>query len=160
MNVQCSLIWGFMLYKFKHSHNTAEATQTIYCMKSDGTLDDNTVTRWLKKLLIVFTWKLIHTFLSYPVNEAENMPTTSPAEGWNSLKMNMTLNCILWWSSNSRALRGVVHPFIALKTLIPVLIHLFFICFVEHFLSSRHIDLSFLSWHFDAIHSQQVCFPI
>ena len=36
-----------MLYKFKLGHNATEATKTIFCMKSEGIGDHNTVTRWL-----------------------------------------------------------------------------------------------------------------
>ena len=49
MNVRHSLIWQFMLYAFELGHNATEATKNICCTKSEGTVDHNTVTRWLKK---------------------------------------------------------------------------------------------------------------
>ena len=38
-----------MLYKFELCHNALEATKNICCVKGEGTVDYNTVTRWLKK---------------------------------------------------------------------------------------------------------------
>ena len=38
-----------MLYKFELGHNTMKATKNISCAKSEGTIDNNTVTRWFKK---------------------------------------------------------------------------------------------------------------
>ena len=49
MKVQCSLIWELMLYEFKLDHNAMEATKNICCVKGEGTVDYNKVTRWFKK---------------------------------------------------------------------------------------------------------------
>ena len=49
INMQPSLIWELMLYKFKLSHNTAEATKNICYAKDEGTVDHSTVTKWFKK---------------------------------------------------------------------------------------------------------------
>ena len=38
-----------MLHKFEQGQNTMEATQDICCVKGEGTVDGNIVTRWLKK---------------------------------------------------------------------------------------------------------------
>ena len=49
VNVQHSLIWEFMLYKFTLCHKAAEATKNICCAKSEEIIDQSTVTRWFKK---------------------------------------------------------------------------------------------------------------
>ena len=49
MNVQCSLIWEPMLYKFKVGHDVMEATHNICCVKGQDAFDRSTVTRWCKK---------------------------------------------------------------------------------------------------------------
>ena len=41
-----------MLYEFKLGHNAAEATKNICCVKGEGTVDYNTVTRWFKKFCL------------------------------------------------------------------------------------------------------------
>ena len=46
------------------------------------------------------------------------------------------------------------------QTLSSVLTHLFFICFIVHFLFSRQIVWSFLSWCFDAFPDLPIGFPI
>ena len=46
----------------------------------------------------------------------------------------------------------------SIKLLIRVLAHLFFICFLVHFLLSRYIALSFLYFCFDFFHWLSVCF--
>ena len=48
-NVQHSLIWEHMLYKFKLGHNAMEATKNIFCAKGESAVDCSTVTRSLKK---------------------------------------------------------------------------------------------------------------
>ena len=35
INVQCSLIWYFMLHGFKLGHNAAETIKNIYCAKGE-----------------------------------------------------------------------------------------------------------------------------
>ena len=47
MNVQYSVIWELILYKFKLGY---KATKIICCAKDESTVDHNTVTRGLKKL--------------------------------------------------------------------------------------------------------------
>ena len=49
INVQCSLNWEFMLYKFEQSHNAVEATKNVCCAKSESTVDHSKVIRWFKK---------------------------------------------------------------------------------------------------------------
>ena len=49
INIQCSLIWELMIYKFKLGHNAVEATRNICCVKGEDTVDQSTVTKWLKK---------------------------------------------------------------------------------------------------------------
>ena len=49
MNMQCCLIWKFLLYEFKLGHNSVETTKNICCAKCEGTIDHNTVNKWLKK---------------------------------------------------------------------------------------------------------------
>ena len=49
MNMQHSLIWELMLYKYKLSHNTMEATKNICCAKGEEVVDHSTVTRWWNK---------------------------------------------------------------------------------------------------------------
>ena len=49
INMQHGLIRELMLHKFEQSHNTAEATENIYCAKGQGAVDHTTVTRWFKK---------------------------------------------------------------------------------------------------------------
>ena len=49
MNVQCSLIQELILCKFELDYNAAETTKNIPCIKSEGTVDHSTATRWLKK---------------------------------------------------------------------------------------------------------------
>ena len=39
MNVQCSLIWELVLYKFRLGHNTTETANIICCTKGEGTVD-------------------------------------------------------------------------------------------------------------------------
>ena len=48
MNVQHSLIWELMLSEFALSHNATEATKNISA-KSEGAVDNSTVTRCFKK---------------------------------------------------------------------------------------------------------------
>ena len=48
MNMQCSLIWEIMLYKFELGHNTVKATKNICYGKGEGAVDLSTVTRWFK----------------------------------------------------------------------------------------------------------------
>ena len=45
-----SLIWELMLYKFKLDYNAAEATKNIWSGKGEGVVDNNTATRWFKKV--------------------------------------------------------------------------------------------------------------
>ena len=45
MNMQSSLIQGFMLYKFELAHNAAEATKNICCVKGEDAADHSTLTR-------------------------------------------------------------------------------------------------------------------
>ena len=49
MNMQFSLIRGLGLYEFELSHNAADQTKTILCTKVKGTVDNSTVTRWLRR---------------------------------------------------------------------------------------------------------------
>ena len=49
MNMQSSLIWELMLYKFEVDYNAVVATKKIYCVKDEGTVDYSTITSWLKK---------------------------------------------------------------------------------------------------------------
>ena len=49
MNMQHSLIWELILYKFELCHNTAESTKDIYCVKHKMSVDDSTVTGWFRK---------------------------------------------------------------------------------------------------------------
>ena len=51
MNMQHSLIWEFMLYKFKLGHNAMKAAKNI-CAKDEGAVDHSTVTRWFKKFCL------------------------------------------------------------------------------------------------------------
>ena len=39
------------LYEFELGHNATEATKNI-CVKSEGTVDHSTVTRWIKKFYL------------------------------------------------------------------------------------------------------------
>ena len=39
VNIQCSLIWELMLYKFELNHNTAEATKNICCTTGEDAVD-------------------------------------------------------------------------------------------------------------------------
>ena len=48
-NVQRSLIWELMLYKFKQGHNTSEPTKNICCVLGEGTVDHSTMTRSFQK---------------------------------------------------------------------------------------------------------------
>ena len=52
MNVQCCLIQEVMLYEFESDHNITEATENIFCMKDEGTVDHSTVTRRFKKFCL------------------------------------------------------------------------------------------------------------
>ena len=54
MNVQGSLIQEIMLYKFELGCNALEATKNLCCVKCESTVDDITVTRWLKKFCLDF----------------------------------------------------------------------------------------------------------
>ena len=38
-----------MLYEFKMGYNTAKATKDICCVKDNGTVDNNTISRWFEK---------------------------------------------------------------------------------------------------------------
>ena len=49
MNVQSSLIWELIFYKFELCYNSREATKNIFCAKGGGTADHRTVTGWFKK---------------------------------------------------------------------------------------------------------------
>ena len=49
MNEHCNLIQELILYK---GHNLSETTKNICCMKSEGTVDNSTVTRWFKKFYL------------------------------------------------------------------------------------------------------------
>ena len=42
-----------MIYKFELGHNTVKATKNICCVKDEGTVDYNTVTKWMKKFCSV-----------------------------------------------------------------------------------------------------------
>ena len=53
MNVQQSLIWELMLYKFELCHNAVEAAKNIHCTKGKGAVDYWTVNRWFKKFGLV-----------------------------------------------------------------------------------------------------------
>ena len=50
MNVQHSLICKLMLYKFILGYDAAEATKKFTVGEDEGTVDDCTVTKWLKNL--------------------------------------------------------------------------------------------------------------
>ena len=50
MNAQCNLIGKPMLYEFKLGHNAVEAAKNISYIKSKGSVDHSTVTRWFKKI--------------------------------------------------------------------------------------------------------------
>ena len=52
-NVEHSLIWKFMFYKFVLSHNAAETTKNICCMKGEGAVDHSTIIRWFMKFCLV-----------------------------------------------------------------------------------------------------------
>ena len=45
-------IWELMLYEFQLGHITVETTQNICCVKSEGKVDQSTVSRWLKKFCL------------------------------------------------------------------------------------------------------------
>ena len=47
-NMECSLIQELMLYKFKLSYDTVEATKNVCYAKDEGTVDPSTMTRWFK----------------------------------------------------------------------------------------------------------------
>ena len=47
MNVQCILIWEFMLYNFEMGNNPEEVTKKQLLCK--GKVEHNTVSRWFKK---------------------------------------------------------------------------------------------------------------
>ena len=49
MNVQSSLIWELLCYKFKLRHNITESTKNICCAKGEGAVDHSTVTRQMEK---------------------------------------------------------------------------------------------------------------
>ena len=49
MNVQHTLIWELMLYKFKPGYNAAEATKNICSAEGEAAVDCSTITRCLKK---------------------------------------------------------------------------------------------------------------
>ena len=44
MNIQLSLIWEIILYKFKLGYNTQKTTKNIFCAKGEGAVDCSTVT--------------------------------------------------------------------------------------------------------------------
>ena len=48
MNIQCNLIWEFMLYEFRLGDNAAEAAKNICYAKDESTFHQNIVSRWLK----------------------------------------------------------------------------------------------------------------
>ena len=52
MNVQRSLIQELVLCELEVSYNTAEVTKNICCAKSEGAVDQNTVTSRLKKFCL------------------------------------------------------------------------------------------------------------
>ena len=45
MNMQYSLIWDLMIYKFELGHKAMEATKNVCCAKDEGAVDHSTVTR-------------------------------------------------------------------------------------------------------------------
>ena len=49
INIQSSLIWEGMFYKFELGQNAAEATKNICHAKGEGKVDHNTLMRWFKK---------------------------------------------------------------------------------------------------------------
>ena len=51
-NVQRMLIWDLLLYEFELNHNAAEATKNICCAKGEGTVDNNTVIKYMKKFYL------------------------------------------------------------------------------------------------------------
>ena len=52
MNIQLSLVRELMLYEFRLGHNDVEATKNICCVKSEGMVHYNRVTRWFKKFCL------------------------------------------------------------------------------------------------------------
>ena len=48
INMQCSLIWEFMIYKFKLGHHISQVTKNI-CLKSECEIDHSAVSRRFKK---------------------------------------------------------------------------------------------------------------
>ena len=52
MNLQCTLIWEFILYELELNHSTVFGYKNICCVKVKGTIDHSTITRWFKN----FTW--------------------------------------------------------------------------------------------------------
>ena len=38
-----------MIYEFELDHDAVEATENICCAKDEGSVDHNTINRWLKK---------------------------------------------------------------------------------------------------------------
>ena len=41
-------------YAFKLSHNITEATKNISCEKSEGAIDQSTITKWFKKFCLSY----------------------------------------------------------------------------------------------------------
>ena len=48
-NVQHSLLWELISYKFEIGDNVMETTKNVYCLKGDGVVDHSSVTIWFKK---------------------------------------------------------------------------------------------------------------
>ena len=48
MSVQSSLIQELMLHEFELDHNTVKTIKNICCVKGEGAIDPNIVTKWLK----------------------------------------------------------------------------------------------------------------
>ena len=50
--MQCSLIWEFMLYKFKLSHDDAEVTKNNFYIKGESPVNHSTVAKCLKRFCL------------------------------------------------------------------------------------------------------------
>ena len=52
MNMQCICILKLRLYEFELSHNAAESTKIIYCVKGESTIDHSIINRCFKKFCL------------------------------------------------------------------------------------------------------------
>ena len=73
-------------------------------------------------------------------------------------KKDLALNILWWLICHKTSFSWFL--LVQSQTLTPVSIHLIFIYFVVHFLFSRYIALSFISWSFDVFLCLPICFNV